>query len=300
MYIDVGGDSNQIYYNMCYQTNDGIDIYGNSNLVYNNTIYNCRYQAIGLSPTEAGSPDSNIIKNNILHTAANNHMVLAAANTAGTSNVIDNNVLYDAAGGNIVAWASTAENWGNMTFAQWQAHSKYDLHSVNADPLFVSTSDFHLQAGSPAINTGVDVGLTTDYAGHTVPIGPYPDIGAYEADYIPNAFTFTDITGATRTTDYVSNSITVAGTDTASAITITGGTYSKNAAAYTSNAGTVVATDTVTVKVASSGSYSTAVNAALTIGTVSDTYTVTTGSAPASGQNFMSPGNFLRKPKGIF
>ena len=47
------------------------------------------------------------------------------------------------------------------------------------DPLFVSAgTDFDLQAGSPCINAGTDVGLTRDYAGHIV--AALPDIGAYE------------------------------------------------------------------------------------------------------------------------
>jgi hypothetical protein len=44
-----------------------------------------------------------------------------------------------------------------------------------------------LLAGSPAINAGVDVGLTRDYDGHYL-IGN-PDIGAYEygtTDYAPH------------------------------------------------------------------------------------------------------------------
>jgi hypothetical protein len=43
--------------------------------------------------------------------------------------------------------------------------------------------DYHLRAGSPAINAGVDVGLTTDADGK--PISGKPDIGAYE--YQPTA-----------------------------------------------------------------------------------------------------------------
>lgn len=39
-------------------------------------------------------------------------------------------------------------------------------------------SDYHLRSGSPAINAGVDVGLTTDYDGKK--IVSKPDIGAYE------------------------------------------------------------------------------------------------------------------------
>ena len=38
--------------------------------------------------------------------------------------------------------------------------------------------NFHLQFGSPAIDSGIDVGLTTDYDGNPVSIPP--DIGAYE------------------------------------------------------------------------------------------------------------------------
>jgi len=53
-------------------------------------------------------------------------------------------------------------------------HNIYD----GTDPIFRSTSDYRLRAGSPAINAGVDVGLTTDYLGN--PIIGLPDIGAYE------------------------------------------------------------------------------------------------------------------------
>jgi hypothetical protein len=53
-----------------------------------------------------------------------------------------------------------------------------DPYSVFAD---YDNKDFHLKAGSPAIDAGIDVGLTQDYEGN--PIIPPPDIGAYE--YIP-------------------------------------------------------------------------------------------------------------------
>ena len=46
------------------------------------------------------------------------------------------------------------------------------------DPLFVSAVDYHLQVGSPAIDAGVDVGLTEDYDGQAV--DDPPEIGAYE------------------------------------------------------------------------------------------------------------------------
>ncbi len=49
------------------------------------------------------------------------------------------------------------------------------------DPLFVSTSDMHLQDPSPAINAGTTItGITTDLDGNTRPIGAGFDMGCYE------------------------------------------------------------------------------------------------------------------------
>jgi hypothetical protein len=131
----------------------------------------------------------------------------------------------------------------------------------------------HTSSGSfsTAVNTVLTIGGVSDTFTTTT----------LAADTTPNSFTFTDVTNASLSTEYTSNSITVAGLNTSSAISVTGGTYSKNAGGYTASAGTVVNGDTVTVRVNSSGSYSTAVNCALTIGGVSDTYTVTTGAEPS-------------------
>ncbi len=97
-------------------------------------------------------------------------------------------------------------------------------------------------------------------------------------DATPSAFTFTDVVGAVVSTVYISNEITVAGiSDNSSvAITVTGGLYSKNNGPYVSTAGTVVLGDKIRARAVSSGSAATAVNVAVTIGGVSDTYTVTT------------------------
>ena len=101
------------------------------------------------------------------------------------------------------------------------------------------------------------------------------------SDTTPNAFTFTDVTGATRSTVYTSNTITVTGIDAAATISITGGEYQINGGSWVSSSGSVVLNDTVTVRGTSSSSFSTAVNVALTIGGVSDTYTITTAANQA-------------------
>ena len=56
-------------------------------------------------------------------------------------------------------------------------------NNIESNPLFVSSTDFHLQSGSPAINKGINVGLTSDYEGNTVPYGSAPDIGVFESNY---------------------------------------------------------------------------------------------------------------------
>lgn len=140
----------------------------------------------------------------------------------------------------------------------------------------------------------VDGGVYTDYSGtqiiwkwdHATRITTQINlITGVLADTTPDAFTFTDVTGAVISAVYTSNPITISGVTAATnvAITITGGTYSINGGAYTSSAGNVVLGDVVRARITSSGSLSTAVNAVVTIGGVSDTYTVTTTSSTSTG-----------------
>ena len=95
----------------------------------------------------------------------------------------------------------------------------------------------------------------------------------------PNPFTFTDRTNVALSTEYKSNAITVAGINTASPISVAGGTYSINGGTYTSVSGYVSLGNTVKVRKVSAATYSTTKSATLTIGGVSDTFSVTTHSA---------------------
>jgi hypothetical protein len=73
-----------------------------------------------------------------------------------------------------------------------------------------------------------------------------------------------------------SNAITVAGINTAASISITNGEYSINGGSYTTAAGSVNNGNTVTVRQTSSADPGTTTDAVLTIGGVSDTFSVTT------------------------
>ena len=64
-------------------------------------------------------------------------------------------------------------------FTDFTTATGKDANSKNVDPLFVSTSDLHIQATSPVINMGIAAGgITTDFDGQTR--DAMPDIGADE------------------------------------------------------------------------------------------------------------------------
>ena len=95
-------------------------------------------------------------------------------------------------------------------------------------------------------------------------------------DTTPNPFSFVDQTNVALSTVITSNYIIVSGINVAAAISITGGTYSINGGSYTNAPGMVSNGNTVRVQITSSANYSNTTNATLTIGGVSDTFSVTT------------------------
>ena len=96
--------------------------------------------------------DSNVIKNNIVY-ARSADLFIHKYTTTGSNNIIDNNLYYTTGTAKWI-WNGT-EYTG---FAAWQTACGGDAGSTNgADPLLISTSppDLHMQAGSPAKNTGI-------------------------------------------------------------------------------------------------------------------------------------------------
>ena len=174
----------KLYYNLSYGQTTGagiqVDTDVHNNEIYNNVCYGNR-DGIWITSWEskkAGGVTGNLVKNNIL--AGNESRALRVLNggendgTNGSGNVYTYNALGLAVA-NFIEWGSSVYK---LTYAAWETAYGGTTHSVQADPLFISTSDFHLNAASPCINAGVNVGLTIDYAGNE--IRGLPDIGAYE------------------------------------------------------------------------------------------------------------------------
>jgi len=72
-----------------------------------------------------------------------------------------------------------------------------DANSQLIDPLFLSTTDLHLQAGSPILNDGTPIaGVTTDFDGQTR--DATPDVGADEIPVVavPGSLQFSSATSS--------------------------------------------------------------------------------------------------------
>lgn len=106
--------------------------------------------------------------------------------------------------------------------------------------------------------------------------------GSVTADTTPNAFSFTDATGAALSSTVTSNTLTLAGTDGSAPISVTGGLYQINGGSFTSAPGLLIPGGTFAAQGTSSGSYSTPVSVVVTIGGVSDTFSITTLADPAA------------------
>ena len=173
--------------NLAYDTSSnygsagGIQIRGNNNTVYHNTVYKSKLS--GLALVEGAN---NTYKNNIVYNDGSENMgviaVFAAAVAAG-GNIFSNNDIYTLKATSAYYWNGTFYD----TLAAWEAASGQS-GNISSDPLFVDLAnrDFHLTASSPAVNFGVNVGVTTDYAGATRPVDAEYDIGAYE--YVSTTF----------------------------------------------------------------------------------------------------------------
>lgn len=152
------------------------------------------------------------------------------------------------------------------------------LFTVAGSTLSMTARDYEVPTDANTDNAYVVTVRATDTALNTT--DQTITVTITDQDEIPTAFAITDVVGSIISTVNTSDPIVVAGlgSGVSTAISISGnsGTYSKNGGAYTASAGTVVNGDSITARQTSSASDFTATTTTLTIGGVSDTYSVTT------------------------
>ena len=171
---------------------------GDNNLVYNNVVYNNTLSRQGGIQ----------IYNNVNTTSVWNNTIYdngfyGIDNQSGSTNsVIENNIIYNNASGDINNNGSAATIDHNTSNSQ--------------DPRFVNpaANDFHLQAGSPAINAGITLPqVPVDFDGLKRPQGPAYCIGAYEFPVNSAVVTHLQIVAPSTSTAGSSFSLTVTAKD---------------------------------------------------------------------------------------
>ncbi len=215
--IDLYGDTtprcgqsngNQFYNNIIYNQSccecTGITLGGmngglNNNLISYNILFNNFHNIAVGGP---GGPPYNVnneIVNNIMYGAGEYGLNVQSYNNPGIT--VENNIIAGSVGAelyapNVSANFAVSNNiyyhpaagpivtYNNLDYTV-ETILSFDPQVITSNPLFMNGSgsysqapDFMLRSGSPAIWAGINVGLSTDYAGNAV--NNPPSIGAYE------------------------------------------------------------------------------------------------------------------------
>lgn len=178
---------------------------------------------------------------------------------------------FTASAGTLIAALAKALSGQDITFAHGTISAGNDITVALTGQGFTASTGTLAAALARALS-----GQAATFAQGTVtPDSP--------SDTTPDAFAFTDQSGVGISSTITSAAITITGINAAADITVSGGTYNINGGAFTAVAGTVVDGDEVQARHTSSASYLTLTSTTVTIGGVSDTFSSTTRSEPASG-----------------
>jgi len=173
-----------VYYNLLGQATGnakyGLYLRVTDAAVLNNTIaglYN-EGTGAGLFISTVNTGDTCTVKNNII--ASESDKCLAVASGILGTVVLDNNCYYNP-GNTIVEF----EGSSYTAIATYQAaEPTQDQVSLGADPLFISTTDRHLQDASPCRDSGAMHAIVLDLDGEMVPKNVETDMGCYEMDAV--------------------------------------------------------------------------------------------------------------------
>ncbi|MEI6348299.1 MAG: T9SS type A sorting domain-containing protein [Bacteroidota bacterium] len=161
-----------LYYNSIYLTSDAT--YGMSDVSYSDGF------ASGLEIVSGSGIDfrNNIIYNNLNSGTEPRYAIYCTPSTSPFS-TISNNVYYviGIGGSNNIGYGGAIKT----TLANWQTWTGQDANSISGDPLFISTTNLHIQTAAltPTSNAGVQIAAVSDDVDGTARSNP-PDIGADE------------------------------------------------------------------------------------------------------------------------
>jgi len=172
----------------------GIHLYGDKGDINNNTVRRNRIYNNGSLTDKAGliicGGDGNVVHHNLVY----GHKYGIRADYNVTNTKIYNNTVYGrdfmTGGISIGTTSAGAVVRNNLVYRTYPGNEIDDYGTgttlsnnleglapnwVNAD-----NGDFHLRSDSPAIDLGIDCGLTADFDNNPLPAGKSPDVGAYE------------------------------------------------------------------------------------------------------------------------
>lgn len=125
----------------------GLSLVGGTHVyAVNNTLYNVCSGI--MTPTNGRNY---YLENNIISNVTGNNGKHISIEVAFADAIVKNSVIYQPSGSEVIQWGSA----NNYTVPQFQAATGKGQGCVNTDPQFVSTSDLHIQNGSPAQDTGL-------------------------------------------------------------------------------------------------------------------------------------------------
>jgi parallel beta-helix repeat protein len=154
---------NAILQNILYNAGDvgAIVSYESSGVkVYHNLVY-ASGTALYINESAVYSKNWDV-RGNIF---SNNRRTELSIVSPDSFSYIDNNLIYHPGADLFFEVRSPVETF--YSFSDWQNKFNLDLHSINADPVFVNPAgfDFHLQSHSPAVGAGINLNLSTDFDG---------------------------------------------------------------------------------------------------------------------------------------
>jgi hypothetical protein len=186
-------------------SDDCLDVNDSWVVIERNRIYNCPDKGISIGTAHQVPPGtkatSATVVNNLVYSSAIGIAVKDSAVARLVHNTIADNeteglALYEVDSGyggghatvvNTILWDNGQSIGLDALSTVTVTHSDVEgkvpwsgERNLNADPSFGAPGDYHLGAGSPAVDAGREEGVIIDLDGHSRLVGTAPDMGAYE------------------------------------------------------------------------------------------------------------------------